>query len=181
MRGALLFNAIVFAGAAGGIAAILARNTFLRVPLLRRLEEKTKLGRILGRAYAAFHACLSQPRLLARTFLISLANHVGNIVCVFYLGMAVGLPLTFLDYLTVFPTINAVASIPVTPGGLGTRETAAIHILGVLNVPAAKALTVSLFLYAAVMLWSLAGGLVYLGFTWKQGRASAYEAGEAQP
>jgi uncharacterized membrane protein YbhN (UPF0104 family) len=95
--------------------------------------------------------------------------------------MAVGLPLTFLDYLTVFPTINAVASIPVTPGGLGTRETAAIHILGVLNVPAAKALTVSLFLYAAVMLWSLAGGLVYLGFTWKQGRASAYEAGEAQP
>jgi glycosyltransferase 2 family protein len=181
MRGAMLFNLVAFVGAAGGLAVILTRNLLLRYAFFRRLEERTKLGQIAGRAYAAFHTCLSDPRLLAKTLLISLVNHLSCVVAVFYLGMAIGLPLSFIDYLTVFPTINAVAAIPVTPGGLGTRETAAIHILGVLAVPAAKALTVSLLLYSTVMLWSMLGGLVYVVFAWKKGPAAAEMPVEGDP
>jgi uncharacterized membrane protein YbhN (UPF0104 family) len=87
------------------------------------------------------------------------------------LGIALEIPLAFTDYLVVFPVINAVAAIPVTPGGLGTREGMAIFLLHVLGVQATDAITLSLLLYASVLAWSLVGGGVYAVYVYTYGRA----------
>jgi uncharacterized membrane protein YbhN (UPF0104 family) len=155
------------------------RNLFEQFALFRKLESKTRLGTILSRTYRAFLACLTQPGLLVRTILLSLVNHLALIAAAALLGAGLELrtvpptdpprstvaqaTVEFGTYLTVFPIINGIASIPATPGGLGTRDAAAQFLLGIpeFKVPAARAVTLSLLLYAVTLFWSLVGGLIY--------------------
>jgi uncharacterized membrane protein YbhN (UPF0104 family) len=120
--------------------------------------------------------CLSHRGLLTRTVAISLVNHVIFIACIFYLGRALGITLPFVDYLTVFPIILAVSAVPVTPGGLGTREAMSKWLLGSLGVPATRAVPLSLLVYATVLGWSLVGGVVYLWYVCRRGRDVVKEA-----
>jgi len=161
-RVALVFNVILLALAVGAALLIFRRNAFERWPLFRRLEAKTSLGEIVSRAYRAFHVCISHRGLLFRTTAVSALNHLVLVGVCALLGRALGIGLPFGDYLAVFLVINAVAAIPVTPGGLGTRESASIYLLGVFDVPAPTAFTLSLLIYATILCWSLVGGVVYL-------------------
>jgi len=77
----------------------------------------------------------------------------------------------FINYLTIFPIINGIAAIPVTPGGLGTREYTTKLMMGLpeFNVPATRAITLSLLLYLTTMFWSLVGGAVYAVYVIRNG------------
>ena len=75
---------------------------------------------------------------------------------------------------------HAVAAIPATPGGLGTRETAAIFLLGVLGVAETRAVPLSLLVYGAVLFWSLFGGIIYMMYVAQHGKRveEALEGGQ---
>ncbi len=77
----------------------------------------------------------------------------------------------FINYLTIFPIINGIAAIPVTPGGLGTREYATKSMMGLpeFNVPGTRAITLSLLLYLTTMFWSLIGGVAYAVYVVRNG------------
>jgi uncharacterized protein (TIRG00374 family) len=180
-RLALLFNLGLLVAATLGLLMVFRQNLFERWRFFRRLEERTALGRILSRSYHAFRLCLNRPAVVAKTILLSLVNHLVLVLGAFFLGTALGIPLSFWQFLTVFPIVNAVAAVPLTPGGLGTREAAAVYLLGVpgLDVPKAEALSVSLLLYATLIAWSLVGGLVYAAYCWALGPDVRREIREA--
>ncbi len=161
------------------LVAAFRRNVFEHFAFFRRLEETTSLGATLSRIYRAFHGCLTHPGLLTRTLLLSLINHLLFIVAAYLLGTGLQIQTIqpaearqnsairpfaeFGTYLTVFPVINGIATLPATPGGLGTRETATKFLLGVpeFGVQPSRAVTLSLLLYAITLFWSLVGGVVY--------------------
>ncbi len=95
---------------------------------------------------------------------LSIVNHLLFIAASFCIGNALGLPMSFLDYLSLFPIINFIAAIPITPGGLGTRDMAAIRILALHGIPQTSAFPLSLLIYASLLAWSLIGGIFYLGY-----------------
>ncbi len=105
---------------------------------------------------------MKQPVVLAQTLSLSVLNHVVLVGCAYFLGRGLEISLNFWGYLTVFPVINAVAAVPATPGGLGTREAAAKFLLGVLGVAETRAVPLSLLVYTSVLFWSLVGGVVYM-------------------
>lgn len=133
----------------------------------------------MSRLYRAFHTCLTHQGLLSKTLFLSAINHLFLILAAILLGAGLqiqtanDLPETASrglqalaeagNYLTVFPVINGISTIPITPGGLGTRDAAAQVLLGVeaFNVPESRAVTLSLLLYGVTLFWSLAGGMVY--------------------
>ena len=163
MRVALIVNAALLAGAVGTLLVVFRKNILERWRIFRWIEEHTPAGDMITRVYTAFHLCLNRPSVLVQTLLLSFANHMMLILCTtLCLGAALGIKMNVLDYLSVFPVINAVAAIPVTPGGLGTREGITIYLLGALDVPEAKAMVLSLLLYITMLLWSLVGGIVYM-------------------
>ncbi len=168
-RAALWLCGGALGGAVGFFLLAFRQDLFARWVLFRRLEEQTRIGRILSRVYRAFRLCLTHPGLLFLTSLLSLANHVAFVGCAWLLGRALRIPLAFLDYLRIFPVINAVAAIPVTPGGLGTREGMSVFLLGAVHVPATSAMALSLLLYGVVLIWSLIGGLVYVSYLYAYG------------
>jgi uncharacterized membrane protein YbhN (UPF0104 family) len=83
-----------------------------------------------------------------------------------------------VDCVTVFPVINAIAALPITPGGLGTRESASLYILAVFGVAAPQAVTISLFIYSEVLIWSLVGGVVYFFYVYRRGQRVSAMAGD---
>lgn len=168
-RLALMFNVAMLVGTVTALFVVFRRNVFDRWAFFRRLGQESMLGRIMARAYAAFHVCLKHPGLLLKTLLLSAANHIMLVVSAFWLGLALEIHVRFLDYLSVFPVINAVAAIPLTPGGLGTREMCAKFLLGVVGVPETRAVTLSLLLYTLMLAWSFVGGIVFLWHTYRRG------------
>lgn len=165
LRFALAFTAILTLATIAGLVVIFGQNLFERWSFFRRLEERTALGRITSRVYQAFHMCLRSRALLVQTSVLSMANHLTFILCTYCLSRAIGIAMQFTGYLTVFPVINMVAAIPVTPSGLGTRDVAAKKLLAIYGVQESSAVTLTLLIYTVMMLWSLFGGIIYFIFS----------------
>jgi len=178
MRAAFFVYAAFLAASAPILAIFFRRDIFERWPLLAAFEARTSAGATLGKMYRAFRLCLGHPPLVLGTVLLSLGNHVCALAAAFYAGMALGLGLGFPDYAAAFLVINAVSSIPFTPSGLGTRETACILLLGGMGVPASHAVSLSLTIYAVAAVWSLIGGVVYLFYSAGHGRVGDVVTGQ---
>ncbi len=168
-RWALVFFGGLLLGLVGFIVVTFGHNWLERWSLFQKLEERTAIGKIITRAYNTARGVIREPVLLLNTLALSIANHVVLVGCAYFLARGLDITLSFWSHLTVFPVINAVAAIPATPGGLGTREAAAKFLLGVLEVPETRAVPLSLLLYCAVLFWSLVGGLVYMIYVTRHG------------
>ncbi len=70
---------------------------------------------------------------------------------------------TALELYSVLPVIETVSALPVTPGGLGTREFAFKHMLSSLaGIDEGVAPSISLIGYLCIAFWGVVGGLFYL-------------------
>ncbi len=171
--------AVCMVALAGVLVMVFRRNLFEHSAWFRKLENTTRLGGMLSRLYRAFHTCMTHRGLLTQTLLLSVINHLFLILAACLLGTGLQIrtvPATepqrpaaiqavaeFGTYLTVFPVINGISTLPITPGGLGTRDAAAQMLLGIpeFNVPRSRAVTLSLLIYGITFFWSLVGGIVY--------------------
>ena len=176
-RVALIFFTGLFFGGIVLCFIMFRQDIFDRWPWLRRLKENSAVGSLISRMYGVFQIALTEPSVMWRTLGLSILNHIMLVTSVALLGLALAVRLPFVDYLTTIPIVNAVAAIPVTPGGLGTRETAARFLLGVLDVPATRAVLLSLLMYASQLAWSVVGGAVYLVYSLRLGSAKAAQEG----
>jgi len=199
-RTIMIFMIGIMIATIGGLFIVFHHNILEKKSVSYLLDKHKTIGDIINRAYTGFHSCLTHRGLLTRTMLISLGNHIAIIVAAFLIGLGLNInttsktvlqggscntanrseeqlcpplsiPYEFANYLTVFPIINGIASIPATPGGLGTREYATKFLLGLpeFNVPETRAITLSLLLYLTTMFWSLVGGLFYAAYVIQTG------------
>ncbi|HVV01361.1 MAG TPA: lysylphosphatidylglycerol synthase domain-containing protein, partial [Verrucomicrobiae bacterium] len=60
------------------------------------------------------------------------------------------------------PVILAISAMPVSVGGLGTREGASMFLLGLYGVPESTAVASSLLTLGVIAFWAFAGGLLFL-------------------
>jgi uncharacterized membrane protein YbhN (UPF0104 family) len=165
-----LFGAIASLLLLAGGWWLLRCNIFERHPRWRAAIDARPLFRPLTRLYTTFRECLSHPGLVGRTLLLSVANHLSLVGCALALGLGLGIRTAqtlvgeAYNYLTLFPVINGIASLPLTPGGLGTREMTTRYMMGLpgIDVDAALAVTLSLLLYAVMLFWSMVGGVLYI-------------------
>ena len=168
-RLALLFFFGLLAAAVCGTLLVFHQDLFERIPMLKRIKEQTAFGSILARVYTAFQIVVKHPRVLWQTLVLSLANHLMVIMSGVVLGHALEIQLPFWDFFTTLPIINAVAAVPLTPGGLGTREATAAFLLGVFGVAKSRAVLLSLLMYGNTLAWSLVGGVVYMIYSLRSG------------
>ncbi len=144
------------------LALFFSRHLFERVPGLRRLQRRGRVGPLLRRAYDALFLFRQNARHLLWPALLSLVNLLLLAAATAALARALDLPLAFADLLAVFPVITVLAAIPLTPGSLGVRETLYVQLLLPFGISPGPALLLSLLGYLAATLWSLFGGLLLL-------------------
>ena len=71
-------------------------------------------------------------------------------------------PVPWASLLWTFPVIVAVSCLPISIGGLGTREGAALFFFGLYGIPESTAIATSLLTMAAISFWAIIGGLLFL-------------------
>jgi uncharacterized protein (TIRG00374 family) len=125
----------------------------------RRIKVATTVLRIVD----AVHDCLAHPALVARVFAISVSLQVMCAGVYYLLGLGLGATLALPDYLVIVPLVFIAATLPVSIGGLGVREAAAVSLFAAAGMSPGHAGALA-FLYLVVLLLCSAPGL-YLFLT----------------
>jgi hypothetical protein len=66
-------------------------------------------------------------------------------------------PLPLLAMFWTFPAVVAISALPITVGGLGARETAAVVLFGLYAVSPADAACASLLTFTVSFVWAIVG------------------------
>jgi len=110
------------------------------------------------RVAEAVQIYLAHPGLVVSVFAISVGLQVMSASVYYLLGLGLGVTLTPLDYLLIAPLVFIAATLPVSIGGLGVREAAAVSLFTAAGMPTSDAGALA-FLYLVVLLLSSAPGL----------------------
>lgn len=147
IRQGLITRASAFVAASGLVALLLLPSAVasIRRPGLRGKLER--VVRILG-------ALRSQPALLLAVVALTTLNWLASIVQTHVLLTAVGAGVPFLATVAVLPMAIFIGLVPITIGGMGTRDAALVTLLAPW-ASAPQALTVGL-LYSFFGYWLLA-------------------------
>lgn len=145
-------------------------HRFQHWSLFRRITNHRIVGPIVKRTLISIFLYRRKKNILLKTLLLSLAIHLLVVVEFYCLGRSFDIHLGLIAYLTVVPMIMAIASLPITPGGLGIREGLSVALFGALGIGSARSLPLSLMFYLISVLWSLFGGMIFLGYTVGAGR-----------
>ena len=149
------------------LAMLLYRNERLSALRSRALDlfDVSIFGfrprRLLQEALDALRSYSRSPGLIARGFAISLVANGFSIVNLYLYARAVRVDAGLGDVATISPFILAVGLIPVSINGLGTIELAYVVMFGLLGVLRPDALAIALLRRLALLVLSLAGGLLY--------------------
>ena len=96
-------------------------------------------------------------RLLGRVLALSLAFQIAGLLSVYVVGLAVGAQSRFVDYLLFVPLVWLGTTLPVSINGLGVREGAFVFFFGLVGMPAATALAISVIVSVQSVVIGLAG------------------------
>jgi len=142
------------------VAAVLVVG-FLFVFLMRKLKP--------GSAWKSFRkAFLIAGKLLLSSPRVAFAGVVSGFLVQAALNGALALnlqavshgPIPWQHLVWTLPVIAIVSGLPITVGGLGTREGAALALLGLYGITGSEAVAASLLTFSVSMIWALAGGLL---------------------
>ena len=131
--------------------------------LVDRLPEHFPFRDRLVETSEAYHLFARAKKSLLFAFLLSfpvLFSFYGAFYCT---AKALGAGVSLLDMFSIMPIVTAIISLPITPSGIGFRES----LLGILlndlcGVPNEIGVLISLLGFAYFVLFGIAGGITYL-------------------
>lgn len=141
------------------LATVLALGALLLVAAFRwavRLEEINPIRRFAE----ATGIVLENRRTMLLTHGLSLASHVIAALIASSLAYGLNLPLSPMSAVLLFPAVLLVTAIPISIGGWGLRELAAIPLLAMAGLDAESATAVALLFGLTQLATALIGSLV---------------------
>lgn len=145
---------------------------------LKRSRHESVLRRIAVAFLEGGRRLLNSPKTVLTGFLCSLLMQCAtNGMLALNLQAVSHEPLPWLHLLWTFPLITTISGLPVTVAGIGTRDGAAIALLGWCGVPAADAEAMALLSLCVSALWGLVGGVIL----WRESSRSARRKEDATP
>lgn len=121
-----------------------------------------RLARVARRFVHAWRDYGANTRLITLTLLLAIAFQLANVAIVTAVAASLGVPLPFKDTAWVVGLVSIMTLVPVSFGGVGVREAGFVGLLGMIGIPAAEALSVSLICSLIVVIAAALGLLVEL-------------------
>jgi glycosyltransferase 2 family protein len=134
-----------------------------RWPNARAWLQRLPKGDLLERSIDASRRFGREPWFLGKVTALSMGLNVFSILPFVILARGMGLSVPVLPLFAIVPMIICVSALPITPSGLGVRESLFVIMLAIpeIHIEATKALSLSLLGYSVFLFWSLVGGVVY--------------------
>ena len=92
----------------------------------------------------------------------SIVGHINVALGVYFLGLAIGLEITWLDCMVLFPPILLITTLPISIAGWGVREAVMVTAFALIGVPGEGALVLSIMFGLMGLLMGLPGGIFWL-------------------
>ena len=148
------------------VVVLTAMIAVLSVLLLsRRLlaaHDRSRLLRALSNVAQDVRSVFaSAPRAVALCGL-SLAAYLNIAIAAWLIARALGLQISVVDSIVLAPVVVLAATLPISVGGWGVRESAAISLFGLVGVSGHDALALSVLLGLASIAISIPGALLWL-------------------
>lgn len=153
--------AVMLAGLVAGAVAVAL------LPVARWVPFKVRRRLVVVRD--AFRALGRRPERLVVSLAMGMALQALLVLLNAWLGRVMGVDISPLVWLFVWPLAKIAAILPVTQGGIGVREGALVVLFQPFGVGAGAAMATGLVFTAIVM----AGGLVGGAIAWLMGRAAS--------
>jgi uncharacterized membrane protein YbhN (UPF0104 family) len=150
--------------AGGGIAggALLSRRVRAALNMETWVPRVPFVGSFLSEVDQAVLSFRERKSVILAGIGISVLIHAGWCGANALLGHMLGVDLELSAWFAVIPPILIVAVVPLLPGGWGLGEASYVFFLGLVGVPPAPALAVSVLGRAIHMVCALPGGFVFL-------------------
>jgi hypothetical protein len=150
-------------GAIVATPALLMPESMTRLLAPLRVFHQEWVDQRIAKLTAALTKFKETPTAVAGCFLGAVI--VQTVLVLFYLAIAhsMNIPVGFAELAVIVPVSFIVQMIPVSLNGFGVREATFAFYFTRLGLPLESALLVSFMGAALIMLFSLSGGLVYIG------------------
>jgi glycosyltransferase 2 family protein len=133
-----------------------AADTFI----LRLVPDR--LAQRLVNLRMGFVSLRQSPTTLVRAWALSVAMQGMRILVHFMCSRALGLEIPLIYFMTFIPIVSVAAAIPISLGGLGTREWAAVALFGSVGVAGAGVVTMELLAHGVTLVSSLPGAIAFV-------------------
>lgn len=135
--------------------------------LPRRILLLLRRNVLAAKLLAFLSPFLSRPLLLISLGGITVLSYTCNFLSGYLLAQALHLPLTFAQVVILLAVVYVAISIPVSVSGHGVREVVMIGMFAAfaINIPDWReaAIAYSVLLFGIQLIWSLIGGIYFLG------------------
>jgi len=108
---------------------------------------------------------------------LAIAVQITMVVTNICAARAMGLNVTDIQLFIAIPLTAIITALPVSINGLGIREAAYATLLALFGIPAEQAVALSLVMTAAIVGWSLIGGLIFVATSDELGSLEVNSAG----
>lgn len=143
-------------------AALFSRRLARRFAFLFDFGPQRRFKPIAQNVYRALQVYRFRYTALALNVLISMTIVVLTAFVWYLVGRAVGITdVSFFTFLLFNPIIAFLLLIPISFNGLGAKEAIVVFFFGLVGVPDARALAMSLLFHVIVVVTSLPGGFVW--------------------
>lgn len=122
--------------------------------LPKKIKERAKDG------FYSFYQDMPKKRYFILFFLLNILNWIILYATTFFIGVSLGIDVSFFYFLVILPIATLVSQLPITIGGLGTREAMLIYLFGILGVEATKIFSMSIISLAIGIIPILIGSLL---------------------
>ena len=156
-----LISAVLSTGMLGAAAVLLIWGE--RLLGRGRIIKEHGIGGKLREAVRAIHAAGRHPQAAARGYLFGVVFQVLVLIYNICIAHALGITHISIVQMTGVVVITSLATIiPLSPGGLGFRETAYVWALGSFGVAHSQGLAFALLVLIVLLLTSAVGGIFYV-------------------
>ena len=106
--------------------------------ITKKLKRKAKDG------FSSFYTDIPKKRYFLFFFFLNILNWIILETSTFFIGLSLGINIHYFYYLAILPLVTLISQIPITIGGLGTREASLIGFFGLLGIGATKVFSMSM-------------------------------------
>lgn len=165
----LILDRIVFSSVLAIIAVLIAVllilfNKFIysKISGFLTTPNSGKIRELIKDIHQEIHVFGSQKKIIIFNLTISFIIQVLFPLGVYYIGLALGIKISFIYFLIFLPLISAITLLPVAIGGLGLREGLFVLYFAKAGVIKQLALAMSLLSFSFIVFTAAIGGIIYV-------------------
>jgi uncharacterized protein (TIRG00374 family) len=152
--GFAVVNVVVF------LALVSRTINAVLVRLMARLPGRS--GRMAVGIVELLHALGRRPGLLAWVFGLSLIVQVSRIFVHYHVSLALGIVLEPRVFFVIVPVLAVLVALPISFGGIGVRESAAVELFGHVGLSPADAVGMQLTTFLLAIVVNLPGWMIFV-------------------